>query len=394
MGVLQDHAQGRLRRAFAKAETTFATYLKPTTADAFKCLSMEIKPEKAWEPRNDSRQTRSIGEEIPGKKKVTWKTEAYLLPSGSVGTAPDVDQLIKAAMGAAYAANGYALGAGQQAPGSLSLCHEYPRVVMEAASGAWVDKMTIKVDGGSEPRISFEGGAADYILTGNGKVGAIAAGAATAIVVKAGDREAFMINSVVSFKTPAGANISDGAGAGHTITAYDRTTGAATIAPGLTAGIAVDDLIEPFVPVETTAGSPVANVAGSLAIATVDLPFTGMEITLENQVKPFDDEALKENVTDYSLDWRKVNGQVSFKCRKDKVIEVGKAFNYIQNAGLTQAINLIIGPSAGKRWKVNVPYARITPTGLEPAESEELTYTLPFVARMSVGEDELNFLLD
>lgn len=389
MGVLQDHALGRLRRCYAKAETTFGVGVKPAAADAFKLLSFTAKPEPTVNKRADSKQTRSLLEEIVMKKAVTWSGEGYLLPSGTAGTAPDLDVLLKLLLGTSTNNPGvsqvYTPADGQQALGSATIAHELPGVAMERLLGAWIEQATIKVDSGSEPRISFEGGAADYVHTGTGALSGAVADLASSITIDAATRANFQKGSVVKVGT------SDGAGAGHELTAYDRSTGVATVSPTISGAQGVGAAVVPFVPAESTLGSPIAGISGDLTIAGTSIPIVGMEATIKNNIRPRTNQALVDVVKDITLGDREVNGVVNIELRKDLVIQLGKTWDFG-----TQALVATIGNVAGKRWVINCANARFSPTSIEAPESgEEATVAIPFVAKATgAGANEIDLTLN
>ena len=387
MGVNQEHALGRLRKVFAKVETTYGTQVSVVTGDAMKFLTFGITPDQPMNPRIDSKQTRTLQEEIKTKKTVAWAGEAYLLPNGAAGTAPDVDAMLKALLGVSTNDPGvsqvYTPADGQKVLGGLTLFHDHAPAFAEAAIGAWVEQATIRIAGGEEPKIALEGGAADYIFTGNGTVDAASAAAVT-ITVQAGGRENFMIGSRIKIvdATTESTVESDGAGAGHTITAYNRTTGVATISPGLDNDVEAADKIIPFAPAETTAGAATSGVGGSLTIAAGSVDIVGAEIVIKNNVKPWAEQAFTEKVTDYLLGNREVSGSVNILARRDLIKHLGKTWDFG-----TQALVVTCGDTAGAKVEVTCALARFQPVKVEVPESEEAVISLPFIAKGTTADE-------
>ena len=122
------HGLGRNQRFFAKEEVTYGVYLKPAATDAIKVLSTAMEFGQARDPRTDTRQTRSVLEQITGKKTVPWSVEKHLIPSGTAGTPPDDHEMLLNAIGGAVGytntpatSDAYRLDAGQASLRSMSM---------------------------------------------------------------------------------------------------------------------------------------------------------------------------------------------------------------------------------------------------------------------------------
>ena len=144
------------------------------------------------------------------------------------------------------------------------------------------------------------------------------------------------------------------------------------------------DPVVPFVPSETTAGNPITGIAGSLTIDAVTVPITAFDITISNNLKPLADEAQQQYPTDVIPGFRDVTGNVSFRARKDFIIELGK-----RKAFAARDIQVILGSAAGKKCTINVDFAEFIFAALEVPEADEAIVKLPFVAVGSAGEDEV-----
>lgn len=374
MGVTQQHALGRNRKFFAKTESAFGTFIKPTATDAAKMLSSKIELAIAREARMDSRQTRSILERYTGLKTVKWSCEGYVIPSGTAGTPPNIHALLKAAMGGytntPSTSDVYSLADSQSALGSLSIVHHYPDVVMEAASGCWVEQVKFSGAGANPPKVAFEGEGIEHHLTGT----STCSGATSGSTVTPADGVAgFSVGSVLQI------GASTNTGAGHKVTAVGSTT---LTVEGTPAGSDGDAII-PFTPTETTAGSPVAGISGSVTIGGSSLPITAFEVVLKNGIKPVNDEAFASAATDYIVGWRSVTGSLTVRARKDQIIRMGTRKSF-SSAPL---VVLTLGAVAGKRCKLEIS-AEFDISALEVPESDEATVTLPFTALGLLGADE------
>lgn len=378
MGISKVHALGRNQKFFVAHEGTAGTFQKPASADAVKVLSSSFDDQLERKNRMDARATRSVLERITGKGSVAWTMTKYIIPSGTAGTPPDDHLLWYAVMGA-YAnspstSDTYSLSS-TQALRTFSLTRHFNEVFQQALWGAWANSVTINVAGGDEPKVTFEGGAMGVAHTGTSTLNGAMVASAT-MVVQTAESYNFEKYSVVKVDS------SDNSGAGYQITA-DGSRPSFTLETTLSE--ANNDPVVPFVPSETTAGSPINGVTGSLAIDGTTVPITAFDITIANAVKALGDEAMQQYPTDAIPGARAVTGNVSLRARKDFVLELGK-----RKAFAARDIAVILGSVAGKKCTINVDYAEMMFNAAEVPEADEVMIKLPFTALGSSGEDECN----
>lgn len=103
MGLQRNHVQGKHQFFYARQEATPGTLLRPRGADALKVISSTITLTEEPTPRRDIQVGRTEFEHIDGPTTVEVAGESYLIPSGTVGTPPDCDPLLRAALGRARA---------------------------------------------------------------------------------------------------------------------------------------------------------------------------------------------------------------------------------------------------------------------------------------------------
>jgi hypothetical protein len=97
-----------LERFFAVPETAYGTEVasRPEGADAFAAISLDIKRNQAYLERKDKIGSRTRPQVISGGDvRVDVDVNGYLIPSGTPGTAPDTDELLKNLMGATATIN-------------------------------------------------------------------------------------------------------------------------------------------------------------------------------------------------------------------------------------------------------------------------------------------------
>ena len=395
MGQSVDHAVGRARRVFAKSEAAFNTFVNPAATDAIKIRDFSITAALERAKRIDNRSSRGVGtEQITRKKSFAWSLDAYALPSGVAGTAPDIGEVLKRAMGIETVTGGtkvdYTLNS-VQAIGSLLLqdfMHDSAStpngVLMQAVWGAVVEALTIKVSGKEEASISAEGIAASGAHTVYGTSTATISAAATSFTYAAADAGASQVGSVIKIGTD------DNTGAGYTVTAVDAAGTGITFTPGLGVQQTGATPIRPFAPTETTAGSPLSATLGSVTAGGISLPIVEAELTMKNGMKPIDDEQGQDAPSDFIPGDREVTGSLKFRGRRDVLI------NWANRTRLgTRALVITCGNVAGNRLKINVPFAEIDVTqALDTPARDEVMVPLPFTALESAGNDEFNLSFD
>ena len=393
MGVSQLHALGRNRKFYVNEETTYidsenvaTDFVKPAGTDAAVILNASFTPAQERKVRDDARASRSVLEQITGKKSATWSVESYVLPSGTAGTAPDLGPLFKGAMGTETVSGGtrvtYSLNTNQDL-GSFSLTQFFNETFMETLTGCYVNSMTISVAGGEEPKVTFEGESSGlYIPTTTSPSAAqLTAGESTATVDGSGTGTSFDVHAGEGENFKPGSVISVGSDTDLVVTAVSNDT--ITVDSSIT--FTDDDEVKPFAPTETVAGSPIAGILGSLTLAGNSLPITSFEVTVANNNKGISDEAFVAGTSDYVPGFRDVTGSLSIRCRRDLAIEIGKRLDFG-----TQAIVVTCGDTAGKKLIIEIDDAEFEVAAVDTPQSDEVVVPMNFRAlATSAGEDEI-----
>lgn len=123
MGLQRNHVQGKHQFFYARQEATPGTILRGRGADAAKVISSTITLTEEPTPRRDIQVGRTEFEHIDGPTTVEVTAESYVIPSGTVGTPPDCDSILRAALGRARVileVNNYTLGSGD----TVTLVHD------------------------------------------------------------------------------------------------------------------------------------------------------------------------------------------------------------------------------------------------------------------------------
>ena len=123
MGLQKNHVQGKHQFYYLRQEATPGTLLRPRGADAMKVISSTITLTEEPTPRRDIQAGRTEFEHIDGPTTVEMNAEGYVIPSGTVGTPPDCDQVLRCALGrtrAVLTVNAYTSGTGD----TVTLVHD------------------------------------------------------------------------------------------------------------------------------------------------------------------------------------------------------------------------------------------------------------------------------
>ena len=382
------HALGRNRWVFAKAEVTPGTQIKPVAGDAVEIESDTMKDEVSLEPWLVPGQYRDPTEVIEGKGKVTFSMESWLLPSGTAATEPQASPILTAGFGANNSGAGsiwtYTPTAVQTVP-TLSLYRGFEDaagvlIYSEAIWGAVVDKITVRMSGGDPIMFSAEGWAQGMAKTGNSTLNGIMS-ASTTMVVQTVDKNQFQVGSLIEIGTTD-----------NVLVTVDSA------APSFTVDTSVSEadtsVVKPWLPDPTpVAGSPLTSIKGSLdihdGVSAQTVKVNAFEVSITNNVLPYEDVLFEQYPTDGSPDWRAIEGTLTFRMRKDYLI-------HLMNIKEVTARDLAIvcGDTAGKRWKVDMDYCMLNFSEATVPKDQVGTVTASFRALGSSGNDSITLTHD
>jgi len=376
MGANTDHLLGRSANLYTKKEAAYkdgfgtAAQIEFAAGERVDYLSSTMTFEIERMDRPDQKQSRSKSQDrITGKQSISWSIESYIQTARSSGTAPIMDPLFEAAMGGSFGTNTYALTSVNDLP-TVRLMREGNGVLSEAIYGAWVEEMKISGSGGDIPKVSFSGGGTHYALTGTSTVAGTSSNECT---VTTGEGHNFMFGSLV------------------TVSGQSDTTvrGIATDVLTITGGSFTGAII-PKVPTAAAITQTVTNgLAGSVSIDGTAYPVTSYEITLKNNIKAFEDQALTEGVSDFVSGIRDVDGSVTVRARKDQLLALSRRLTY--SSGSTRdfddvPIIITIGPDGSNTdIVITCATAELLFGAIDIPESEEALLNIPFKALSSTA---------
>jgi len=405
MGQNKKHMLGRDLKFFVTAETAYnpvATSIQtPVATDAMQVLSSSMEFTHERKDRADSRQTRSLLERITGRKEVSWSCESYVTPRGVATTAGgtgtdgvngnDQHVLLRSSFGSSSVSGSgtrYDLTSTQVFP-TMTLFREASEVGMEAVIGAYVEELKIMGSGGDEPKFSWSGTASKHIFTGTSEV---TTGGTTTFEVATNECRNFEPGSLVKSTTSAPA-VETATAVVQSVEVGGGTLGDDLVTLTATHTFTAASTITPYTPATTTTAQPPLNgISGSISLnAATDLPITAFEVTVTNNQKAINDEAFTDEVTDFIPGYRSVTGSLTVRARADQMKEIG-----MRKAFTSRVVTLVMGNAATPGGFVTIALGKVEfdSSAIEIPEAEEATFTLPFVAFGTSGDDEVTLTFD
>lgn len=374
------YTYGRDEQVYVAEQSTFGTLVWPAAGDAIRHVKCSIKPNVARKPRTDLRGTRSRGETIEGKRDCKWSLSGFLIPSGVLGTPPDIWPLLKHAFGVQTINGGasvvYTLvKEGETVLNGLSI-HRFSNHLHQAVRDAIVSELTIKSSGVGEAEFEISGEGTEEIFTGTSDLAVDASNGASSVQVTAGDGAKFSVGSKVDIGTSAG----------HTITGIAGDV--LSISPNLVGAQATGSDVIPNKPSTTTAGNPVSGIKGSYTIDAVAVKMNSSSVKLVTNFKLVNTEFGTAVATRFiSPGKREVTFETEHFLTKDDFKYYGHARKLVQ-----EAVFFTIGNAAAARAVLAMPKVELDVPELEIPENDEAMLKVTGYALPTTGtaEDELS----
>lgn len=380
-------AEGILRKFWGKAESTYNTDAAFAATDAMGLLDLKLEPEMAEELSAEAVGTASLQHIFSGPRRGKWSASSYMRPAAA-GTAPDIGELLKAALGAetVVGATSVTYGLSDSVHPSLQLARQVGLGMWERANGAWIEQLDVESQSGQAPRISVQGGYASHTWAYGTTVGTGGASIGATSVPVASPFGQLAVGAYLKIGT------NENTGAGHHVTAVNASTGALTISPALTAAVIEGDAIVPIALSQTLGGSLIASVNHGFTVDSVALGLIGFKLSVKTGLKGLDKEITSDLPTRVGRGDRLITGELQFYF-------IDSANSYLAGRawdGTTHALALRFGRDvAASRCKVTIPKARLKVSPIEVAEKEEATFTMQFTAMQSAAAcDELTIAFD
>jgi len=373
---------GRAQKGLFITETAFET-IAALSGTRFDFLSFDAKLEQERAERVDKRQYPGLFETICRKQGITYGIEAYLLPSGTAGTAPDIDLLLEAigftGTNVPATSETYALRNGVS---SFSLLRDSENV-SELLHGCLGEEMKISFDGTDDAKIAISGKASDMKRTGTTTLGAILNATDTTATVT--EAEYFEVGGYIQFVGDAGP---------YKVTAINTATNVITFTPAAATGAANGSTVSPVIPTGSTAGTVVCGNFGSLTVGGNTLTATSGEITLTNNIWTTDGIFGRNRYSsNFALTDRRVAFSFDLYADNVNLLEYFRSRSTNGTGTSSTALALALGTSAGSICTVNLPKSQfdVVPLNVPDEDGNMIQITGKALASSS-GNDEMNMV--
>jgi hypothetical protein len=389
MGLNVAHAQGRHEQCYAVAQTTLGTPVFPAGTDAIRIVKSEFKRVRMRKPHKHKRATRDLLQRYTSRVEASWSIDKMLMPSGVAGTAPDDDDFWIGGIGTKTVVGGtsvtYGLTSAQAPTKMLSIVSRKSDAAMEHAEGAFVGSVEIEVSGDGEAKVKFSGPCRDVLRVGG--VIEVSGGhslGATAIAVTSPQGRRLYNGAKVQFESNTGTRLTN-SGAGYTVSGVSAT--GFTIAPGLEEAINSGNDVFPYSPAETTAGSPIDGIVGSLTIDGTEVYIKNAKVKIDNHLVLESNRYGTAYLADVNTGEREVTGTIMVELRRDQAQYLTDLETYPD-----RAIVLVIGSGAGTTCTITMTYCELDTSDLDVPEGDEVaTFEIPFVAKGNgAGENSIS----
>lgn len=357
---MANYTLGRGEELFVAAESTFGTMPGSTSADSFAAgdavafleADASIKIEK--EARNDKDNSRTAKEQIVKRRTGSFSIKGFLLGAGAASSAPDADLIFKSAFGSsAVGTSEYNYRPATDPTDSFSfmLVDTDKKNHSKIAVGCVVETLKVMMENGLAV-FQADGSCADVYHTSRVACNVGAASGDTSITVD--DASGLEIGSLLAVSTISGEQLS--------VTAVNTSTNVITVTRGWgatsAAVIASGSSLIPWHPSSKTLAStsPIADTKGSLTIGGVAVSTTGCEFTITNNKEFINDHYGTAKISDY-VNPNKRDVMLNVNARLERAM-----IKYLVGSGKNEetfAVIWTIGDTAGSRFEINLPTARL-----------------------------------
>jgi len=365
---------------FVQLESTYGVAVKPTASTGFRASSISMAPVVNRAIPSDRKNTRSRQERTEGKTSATWGMSCLVRPSGSLGVAPDIGDLLAMVFGTetVNASTSVVYTLGKDNSGDFGTIYRETSDIHEVVYGAVATDFTISWSGSGYATIDINGVGKGFTRTGH--TAANGAGSTVAALV-VDDLDFLGLYSIVKIGSD------DNSGAGHQVTAVVHSTETATIEATHT--WSDDDAVAPFLPTATLTGSPLYGTVGSVSLdggsTTTKVVSGSVSVTTGHDL--LNEEFGDSNPTDVVMaGMREVTFSLDLIVKKDETHLHSEFFRKIQ-----KDLRITLGDTAGDIVRIDMDTCEIDPVGVEIPEEGMSRVSLSGVAlASSSGEDEIS----
>ncbi len=377
--------------AYVILQDTFATAKKPLAANAVRVISGVFGQETNFQEAMDRRKTRSVMETVKGRTPVQpWSLTTLFRPSGSLGVAPQIGDLLKLAMGTetVTASTSVAYTLLKDPTNLFASIYGDISSIFEGVYDAIVQTVNFAWNGDDFIRVTFSGIGSNYIEAGRNTANGTGSAVAALIV---DNPYRFTKFAILQNETQS----DDNGGAGYQVTA-DPNFSTSTLTLEATASWDDEDVWAPFLPTANygTEDEPIFGTLGSLSFggSFTDVGYTDVNITLNTGLDLLNREGGTVQASDVVMTPKRgVEGTIGMLVKEDETDLDGFA-----REKSNQTMIATVGDTAGSRVKFRSAASKmeLRPGQRTSPETGLVERTLGFQLKGSSGEDEFDILLD
>jgi len=330
--------------------------------------------------RDDSTGLRSVqNNKFSGRKSAEWRVNKYIIPSGVAGTEPDDGELWQALMGDVTIASATVTYSLDDDDLQTLTMYLFGGHFEQGLVGCGVQSATISLSGTDFSTVEFTGVAKDHIWAGVGELTTNIVSGAVAMVVK--NRDLISTGAIVRI----GSNTNSVTGFRVTAKTANSTI---TFTPACNTNQATGASVEPHNFTQTTAGTGLHGIAGSITLAGAAVTITGATVNIENGIEVRNDEYGSSSPTEIVYTGRRVvSGTLELFMPKSVFKYYGQMARFVETA-----VVLTAGDTAGLKMLITMTQTEFEiPAISVPEGSEgEVSMTVAFQAlATSSGQNEI-----
>ena len=376
-------AIARIQSVFVVEETTKGTLVPPTSTDVVVAAGMaSINQQPSFTNSSNVRNSRDVIERFQDKTPPgDWSVPVYVTPSGAAGTAPQEDVLLKSLLGAKTVNAGVSVvySPALTKP-SFSLWVKKDHFVM-GLSGCTVGSAKFALATKDGAKLELSGQGMKMVWAGTGATAALAASAATSIVVD--DASKYTVDARIEFVESD--VVKNNSAAGYRVTAVDTDTDTITITPGLEEEITSGSVVRGWVPEGTEVGAPIESRKGYAELDGTSFNVQSMDCTISDSPKYLDDEITQSGyVEEYAETERNISGTVKIYFRENDAKYFHDGLNSVD-----RELAMIIGDTAGSIVEITQPKAQLSVPAIEEADPT-VALSMPYIGLGTDGEDSIS----
>ena len=363
---------------FCCKQAAWRTVKQPVADEAIRYdkFTAQLNPER--EARNaDYRGTRSRGPTVEGRRSAEWSLSGTLYASGTLGTPPDIFELLTAVMGQEVITGGvsvvYNLVKDSETVFNGLSIHHFAEFFSFAVRDAIVNEFSFQIPGTGHIGFECSGQAAEVIKTGSSLVATGQTAGNVNVVVTIGEGVHYSVGSKIKI----------GGVGGHVVQTI--VGDAMTVDPVVAAAQSIGDIIIPDEPTGTTTGDAIPITRGQHIIDGTAIKIISGNVKIVNNL------SLRNKHYGSAVASGFVSGpvrEISF----ETTIDLSKPnFKYFGGAiGLVQRdVQIDLGDVPGNIFQIDMNKSEYEVPSIENPEENEAELTLVGSALPMANEDEI-----